>query len=319
MSGIAESNRLSTLHQSARAAAMSIASAPVSWGIMESVEAPSEYPYSRVLDEIAKAGYAGTELGPYGFLPSDAAKLREELNKRSLTLCSAFVAIPLGNRAARSDGLAQVLTTARLVSAVGCRLLILSDEISAERCAVAGRRDEANRLSWTEAEWKDVFPAVSEVVDRCREFGVRLAFHHHVGTHVETPEEVDRLLTSFSPSDLGLCLDTGHCVYGGGEPAQLLERYADRIHCVHFKDIDPERLEDARRQHLDFYEAVRRGVFAPLGQGVVDFAKILALLSGCSFSGWIVVEQDVLAGGARASNPLENAVAGRKFLKTLGY
>lgn len=76
---------------------MSIASAPVSWGIMESVEPPSEYPYSRVLDEIAKAGYAGTELGPYGFLPSDAAKLREELNKRSLTLCSAFVAIPLGN------------------------------------------------------------------------------------------------------------------------------------------------------------------------------------------------------------------------------
>src|SRR5207302_2052497 len=235
-----------------------------------------EYPYSRVLDEIAKAGYAGTELGPYGFLPSDAAKLREELNKRSLTLCSAFVAIPLGNRAARSDGLAQVLTTARLVSAVGCRLLILSDEISAERCAVAGRRDEANRLSWTEAEWKDVFPAVSEVVDRSREFGVRLAFHHHVGTHVETPEEVDRLLTSFSPSDLGLCLDTGHCVYGGGEPAQLLERYADRIHCVHFKDIDPERLEDASRQQLDFYEAVNQGVFAYQRLAVVDFAKILA-------------------------------------------
>src|SRR5438874_13002173 len=215
MSGIADTNRLSTLHQSARTAAMSIASAPVSMGIMESVEPPSQYPYSRVLDEIAKAGYAGTELGPYGFLSSDAAKLREELNKRSLTLCSAFVAIPLGNRAARSDGLAQVLKTARLVSAVGCHLLILSDEITAERCAVSGRRDEANRLSWTEAEWKDVFSAVSEVVDRCREFGVRLAFHHHVGTHVETPEELDRLLTSFSPSDLGLCLDTGHCVYGG--------------------------------------------------------------------------------------------------------
>ena len=324
MSGIAktrhcQTNRLTTLLQDARAATISIASAPVSWGIMESVEPPSEYPYSRVLDEMAKAGYAGTELGPYGFLPSGAAKLREELDKRSLTLCSAFVAILLGNKAARSEGLAQVLTTARLVSAVGCRLLILSDAISAERCAVAGRRDEANRLSWTEAEWKDVFSAVSEVVYRCREFGVQLAFHHHVGTHVETSEEVDRLLASFSPKDLGLCLDTGHCVYGGGAPARLLESYADRIRCVHFKDIDGADLEGARRQRLDFYEAVRQGVFAPLGQGVVDFAKILALLRGCSFSGWIVVEQDVLAGGARASNPLENAVAGRKFLKTLGY
>lgn len=280
---------------------------------MESVEPPSGYPYSRVLDEIAKAGYAGTELGPYGFLPSDAAKLKEELDKRSLNLCSAFVAIPLGNKAARSEGLAQVLTTARLVSAVGCRLLILSDTISGERCAVAGRREEANRLSWAEAEWKDVFSAVSEGVYRCREFGVQLAFHHHVGTHVETPEEVDRLLTPFSPKDLGLCLDTGHCVYGGGEPAQLLERYVDRIRCVHFKDIDGERLEGACRQRLGFYEAVRQGVFVPLGQGVVDFAKILALLRGCSFSGWIVVEQDVLAGGPRASNPLENASPAANF------
>src|SRR5436853_7602820 len=79
-------------------------------------------------------------------------------------------------------------------------------------------------------------------------------------------------------------------------PSQLLERYADRIHCAHFKDIDPERLEDARRQQLDFYEAVHQGVFAPLGQGVVDFAKILALLSGCSFSGWIVRSEERRVG-----------------------
>ena len=319
MKGIAKPNKSSTVPQDASAAAMAIASAPVSWGIMESVEPPSEYPYSRVLDEIAKAGYAGTELGPYGFLPSDTARLREELNQRSLTLCSAFVAVPLGNRAARSEGLAQVLMTARLVSAVGCRLLILSDAISADRCAAAGRRDEANRLSWTEAEWKNVSSAVSEVVERCRELGMRIAFHHHVATHVETPEEVDRFLGSFSPGDLGLCLDTGHCVYGGGDPAQLLERYGERICCIHLKDIDGGRLEDGRRQHLDFYEAVRRGVFAPLGQGVVNFAEILALLKDRRFRGWIVVEQDVLAGGARAANPFVNAVAGREFLRTLGY
>lgn len=297
---------------------MFVASAPVSWGIMESVDPPSEYPYSRVLDEIAKAGYAGTELGPYGFLPSDAAQLTEELNRRGLALCSAFVAIPLGTSAAHQEGLARVALTARLVSAADCRLLILSDAISADRCAVAGRRDEANRLSWTAAEWKDVFSVVRAVLDCCREFSVRVAFHHHVGTHVETPEEVETLLTS-SASDLGLCLDTGHYVYGGGEPVQLLERYANRIRCVHLKDIDGERLEDARRQRLDFYQAVRRGVFAPLGQGVVDFAKILAKLRDYKFSGWMVVEQDVLAGGARAASPFVNAVAGREFLRTLGY
>src|SRR5947208_15215209 len=125
MSGIAESNRLSTLHQSARAAAMSIASAPVSWGIMESVEAPSEYPYSRVLDEIAKAGYAGTELGPYGFLPTDPAALCNELEQRKLTLCSAFVAIPLADKAAIVPGLEHVERTAKLISGMDRQLVSL--------------------------------------------------------------------------------------------------------------------------------------------------------------------------------------------------
>src|SRR5205807_8858087 len=139
MSGIAESNRLSTLHQSARAAAMSIASAPVSWGIMESVEPPSEYPYSRVLDEIAQAGYAGTELGPYGFLPTEPEALCKQLEQRKLTLCSAFVEVRLADRGAAGAGLKDVERTGKLLTEVGCHLLILSDEKTADRCALAGR------------------------------------------------------------------------------------------------------------------------------------------------------------------------------------
>ncbi len=295
-----------------------VASAPVSWGIMESVEIPADYPYSRVLDEIAQAGYRGTELGPYGYFPSRPDQLRQELRRRELHLCSAFVAMHLGDRGRHAEGLEQVARTADLISQLGAGVLILSDEITPERSAVAGRREEANRLSWTEAGWRDAEEAVRSVLDICRSRGLAVAFHHHVGTHVETPEEVDRLLATIADDGLGLCLDTGHYLYGGGDPVQFLEGNSRRLRCVHLKDINAARLSEARQRKLNFYDAVRHGVFAPLGQGAVDFCRIFELLRAGGFDGWVVVEQDVLAGGRGADSPLANATAGRSFLRTLG-
>jgi inosose dehydratase len=298
---------------------LQIASAPVSWGITESIAFPPEYPYSRVLDEIAEAGYAATELGPYGFLPTDPMALRQELEQRNLTLCSAFVAFPLVKIAAHRDGFAHVERTAVLIGQVSCRLLILSDEVCAERSATAGRPDEATRLSWSDSEWQIAEPAIRRVIQQCASHGMRVAFHHHVGTHVETPKEIDRLLTLFSGDELGLCLDTGHCVYGGGDPIDLLERYGERILCVHLKDISASRLSSARSKGLDFHAGVRHGVFAPLGEGSIDFTRVLDALRDLQFQGWAVVEQDVLAGGQGADTPLANVTAARRFLLQLGY
>jgi inosose dehydratase len=146
-----------------------------------------------------------------------------------------------------------------------------------------------------------------------------VAFHHHVGSHVETPEEVDRLLSLLAPRELGLCLDTGHYLYGGGNPVEVLERVIDRVWCVHLKDIDEARLGESRRKRLDFHSAVRNGVFAPLGSGSIDFSSVLMKLRNSEFDGWAVVEQDVLEGGRGAGAPLANATAGREFLRKLGY
>ena len=296
-----------------------VASAPVSWGIMENVPVPPDYPYARVLDEIAQAGYTGTELGPYGFLPVEPSLLRQELERKGLKLCSAFVAIPLGDSGQHESGLAQVEHAAQLIGQVGARLLILSDAVTPDRSAVAGRREEANRLSWTEPQWKTVEQAIRGAVTSCRRFGLKVAFHHHAGSHVETPEEVDRLLSLLSPGDLGLCLDTGHYKYGGGDPVQLVERVVDRVWCVHLKDIEEARLSESRRQRLDFHSAVRNGVFARLGVGSIDFSRVLTTLQNSQFDGWVVVEQDVLEGGRGAAAPFENAKAGREFLRKLGY
>ncbi|HEV2176273.1 MAG TPA: TIM barrel protein [Terriglobia bacterium] len=295
-----------------------VASAPVSWGITENVEFPADYPYTRVLDEIAAAGYSGTELGPYGFLPAEAPVLRQELEKRSLALCSAFVAMQLGNAAAHSAGFAHVRRSADLISAAGARLLVLSDEITPARSAVAGRRSEANALSWNDAEWRAAASAIGQVAEDCKAVGLRVAFHHHAGTHVETPEEIDRLLALVPAEELGLCLDTGHYVYGGGDAVAFLQKQVSRVWCVHLKDVYSDRATEARRQRMDFHTAVRHGIFAPLGKGNIDFSGVVAILQKGRFDGWVVVEADVLAGGAGADAPLANAAAGRQYLRRLG-
>jgi inosose dehydratase len=245
---------------------MQMTSAPVSWGIMESIPFPPEYPYARVLDEIATAGYAGTELGPYGFLPTNPVVLCKELEQRRLALCSAFVAIRLADRGALERGIKHVERTAKLLSQIGCQLLILSDEITAERCAVAGCCYETQQYSFGQEEWRTAKEAICEVLRLCARLGPKVAFHHHVATHVETPEEIDHLLSFFPPEELGLCLDTGHCVYGGGDPVPVLRCHIGRLRCLHFKDIDGVRLEEARRQRIDFYGAVRGEIFTPLGR-----------------------------------------------------
>jgi inosose dehydratase len=298
--------------------AIKVASAPINWGIMEHVELPPDYPYNRVLDEIKAAGYSGTELGPYGFLPADSAVLRSELAKRSLTLCSAFVDIELGNRDAHAAGLAFLTRSAKLISEAGARLLVLSDKITPDRNATSGRRSDANQISWSDDEWKAAATAIREVIKFCRAVGLRVAFHHHVGSHVETPEEIDRLFSLFPPDELGLCLDTGHYVYGGGDAIVFLEKQVSRVWCVHLKDMYDEKAAEARRQRMNFHAAVRHGVFAPLGKGSIDFSRVIALLQRGNFDGWVVVEADVLPGGAGANAPLPNAIAGREYLRQLG-
>jgi inosose dehydratase len=298
--------------------AIKVASAPINWGIMEHIELPAEYPYNRVLDEIKAAGYSGTELGPYGFLPADSTVLRNELGDRQLTLCSAFVDIELGNKAAHKDGLAFVSSSATLISEAGARLLVLSDKITPERNATAGRRGDANQISWSNAEWEAAAAAIREVINLCKKVGLRVAFHHHAGSHVETPEEIDRLLSLLPADELGLCLDTGHYVYGGGDTIAFLEEQVSRIWCVHLKDVYDNKSAEARQKRMNFHQAVRHGIFAPLGKGSIDFPRVISLLQRGNFDGWVVVEADVLPGGVGADAPLANARAGRDYLRRLG-
>jgi inosose dehydratase len=144
--------------------------------------------------------------------------------------------------------------------------------------------------------------------------GLRTVFHHHCATYVETEHEIDTLM-QLTSSALGLCLDTGHATYGGGDPLAILKRHRDRVGHVHFKDCSPSVAATARREQWDYVTAVRHGLFCELGDGAVDFKAVLDELWRMTYDGWIVVEQDVLPA---MGTPAESAARNRAFLRTLG-
>jgi inosose dehydratase len=285
-----------------------IANAPVSWGIMEVEGWSPPLAYSTFLDELAGAGYAGTELGPYGYLPADPRVLGEELRRRSLTLTSAFVPLKLKEPAL---DLAPARQVAELLRTLGAQYLVLSDALWPEREAAAGRVEEAGvRLGGQ--DWDVVARNVRTVCEMAAEQGLGCVFHHHVGSYIETPAEVRRLLEM---TPIGLCLDTGHYVYGGGDPVEAVESLGKRVEYLHFKDVHPARLGTARRSKLDFLGGVRIGVFCELGTGSVRFPELLQALDRIGYDGWAVVEQDVEASG-KGPRPAESARKSREYLRT---
>ena len=297
---------------------MHVANAPCSWGVLEFESTAPAVSGDRVLDEIAATGYEGTELGDWGFLGTDATELRADLARRHLALVGAFVAFPLTDRAAHPAGEAAAVKTARLLAAAASEppFVVLSDATAAhsDRIARAGRLTSADGLA--RDAWTTVVAGVERAARAVRDdTGLGTVFHHHCATYVETSEEIAALMDATDPDLVGLCLDTGHATYGGGDSVDLLARYGTRVRHVHFKDCSPAVAARARAEGWDYLEAIRHGLFCELGQGQVDFTAVLARLRTAGYAGWIVVEQDVLPS---MGTPATSAQRNREFLRGLG-
>jgi len=298
---------------------LKIANAPCSWGVLEFESKAASPAYDRVLDEIAASGYAGTELGDWGFMPTDPPRLRDELARRQLVMLGAFVTTRLGMPESYAASRETAVRTARLLAAVGdgaSPFIVLSDDPATDpvRTRNAGRVTAAQGL--TPQEWDDAAEGVERIARAVRdETGLRTVFHPHCAAYVETPAEIDALLQRSDPALVGLCLDSGHITYGGGSPLALLAKYAARTWHVHFKDCDPEVATRAREEGWDYQTALRHGLFCELGKGSVDFPGLRAALGAAGYDGWIVVEQDVLPS---MGSPLESARRNRAYLAGLG-
>jgi inosose dehydratase len=306
-----------------------IANAPCSWGALEfeGLEG-EEIPYGQMLDELRDTGYAGTELGDLGYMPTDHGALRQELERRNLAMVGAFVPVALKNPDAHARGEAHVLKVARLLAGVmdsssenPAPLVILADDNGTDpvRTQHAGR--VMPQMGLSAAEW-DTFTRGAERIARAvrRETGLQMAFHHHCAGYVETPEEIARFLDMTDPDLLGLVFDTGHFLYGTGSNDGLrvedgLKRFGERIRHVHFKDCQPQVAQEARNAGWDYFTALHHGVFCELGKGNVPFAAVADWLRKHNYRGWIVVEQDILPG---MGSPKASAQRNRDYLRTIG-
>ena len=295
-----------------------VANAPCSWGVLEFDDHIAPLGYREVLDQLASCEYAASELGDWGFMPTDPEALRREIQARSLRLVGAFVPIALSDPAAHRAGSETAIRTARLLkdAGYGDAFIVLADatEGNARRIAIAGRVTETDGL--TPAQWDVVAPAAARVAAAVRDAtGLRTVFHPHCGSFVETASEIDALMSRTDPQLLGLCLDTGHLTYAGADPHQIYERYHPRVWHVHFKDCDERVAAASRAAGAGYLAAVRARLFCELGSGSVDFAAVIAALRAIDYDGWIVVEQDVFPGNG---SPAESARASRQYLRSLG-
>ena len=294
-----------------------VGNAPVSWGVIENVEG-ERGGYARVLDEMHETRYQGTELGDWGFMPTDPDKLRQELEARDLKLLASWVSVYLHDPSRLAESEAAAVRTARLLAEVGGpdNLIVLGNDPYGDpmRTQNAGRIQPEHGM--TDAQWKVFTEGANRVARAVKsETGLRTVFHHHIGTWVETPEETATFLRLTDPGVLGLVFDTGHYRFGGGDPVEGLRRHADRVWHVHFKDHDPRVAEQSRRNNWGAIQSVEHGVFCELGRGDVDFPAIIQVLKDIGYDGWIVVEQDVLPG---MGTPKESAQRNRDYIRSIG-
>jgi inosose dehydratase len=292
--------------------------------MLEFDEAKASNPigFRQMLDELVETGYTGTELGDWGYMPTEPAVLKAELARRKLNMLGAFVPVALRDVSAHDEGIAIAVKTASLLASVAGKhqpFLVLADAngTDPQRTCLAGRVTTEAGLSLQ--EWK-TFTTGAERLASCvyEETGLRTVFHHHCAGYVETPQEIATFLEMTDPQQIGLVFDTGHFEYGAGamgsDTNAFLERFAERIWYIHCKDCAPGIALKARKEGWDYFTALRNGIFCELGKGSVNFVSLLQWLQARDYGGYVVVEQDVLPGmGA----PKESARRNGEYLRSI--
>ena len=256
-----------------------VAGAPISWGVSEVPGWGHQMPVERVLSEMHAIGFRATELGPEGFLPAGSA--RTLLAENELELVAGFVPAVLHNEAEQRRGLDAVAASADLIAGLGGRTLVLAASTGREGYEVT------NRLG--PDEWSELGRGLRRVQGLAGERGLHVALHPHHGTVVEGPQDVERVLDI---SEVGLCLDTGHVMVGGGDPLELARGAASRVVHVHLKDVSGAIAERVATGALGYREAVREGLYRPLGDGDLDVAAVVRALEASRYGGWYVLEHD---------------------------
>ena len=287
---------------------MKIATAPVNWNNNDVEDYRRWTPYPQLLEDMVAAGYTATEWDVC--MEKDAGKMLADLQAGGLRMLGRFVGLELRNPEKRVAEIERGLGIARFLKAIGGEYLIAADSGDARRREEAGHVGSQSGLS--DAEWRSLGEGLNELGRQVKGDGMRLVFHNHVGTYVETEAETSRLLDETDDAFVGWCLDCGHLAYGGGDTVRTLARYGNRVSYVHIKDVDGKVLERSRAERWDWATALKNFIFAPLGQGIARVPDVIKALQENAYNGWLVVEQDTTP-----VDPTENARENRLYLERL--
>lgn len=282
-----------------------IAGAPITWGVCEVPGWGYQLPADRVLREMASLGLVATELGPDGFLPADPDRLAALLARHHLSAVGGFTPFILHRPDA--DPLAELGRLLPSFVAARAGVMVLS--------ADTGLAGYDSRPDLDADGWDRLLANLDRVASSAAEHGVRAVLHPHVGTMVETAADVIRVLEG---SDISLCLDTGHLLIGGTDPAELTRQVPERIGHTHLKDVDLTWARKVQDGHTTYTDAVRQGMYRPLGRGDVDVAAVVDHLARHDYNGWYTLEQDtILIEDPLGEGPLADARASVAYLSGL--
>ncbi|GAA1671497.1 sugar phosphate isomerase/epimerase family protein [Streptomyces yatensis] len=290
-----------------------VGSAPDSWGVWFPDD-DQQVPWQRFLDEVTQAGYQWIELGPYGYLPTDPARLTEETGRRGLTVSAGTIFTSLHRGPEVWDATWEhVSQVAELTRAMNAKHLVVIPSF--------WRDDKTAELieppTLTAGQWRHLSTGMERLGREVRErFGLDIVVHPHADTHIDTEENVARFLDATDSDLVNLCLDTGHYAYCGGDSVKLIETYGERIGYLHLKQVDPEILADVVKNEVPFGPAVQRGVMCEPPNGVPELGPVLTAAQNLDVDLFAIVEQDMYP--CPPDQPFPIAERTRRFLRSCG-
>lgn len=297
-----------------------VANAPISYGAFELTVGidPSVPDAEALLDQVADAGYSGIDLGPVGFLGRGEV-LRRRLEERGLGLAGGYIELPFSDHVALKNQMAELDELLDVFEAA-------PDSHPAPKATLADAGSETRRMNigqsavdasygFDAARWELFAVGLQRVMKRCRDRGFEPTLHPEAGTHIEAAWEIDQALTL---TDVGLCLETGHQLVGGGDALSTVEQWGERINHVHLKDASVDIVNSIIEDHETVEAIWQRRAFLPLGQGDVPIGTIVEAVVRLGYSGWLVVEQDIMPDPVNPGRAIADQVANRALLRSLG-
>lgn len=291
--------------------AIRIGTAPDSWGVWFPKN-DKQTPWQRCMDEMQQSGYDGVELGPWGYFPNTFDALEAELKNRNLTLVAATV----GGNFLNDSSIDAMLKTVDDVAGLqkkfpSAQYIVLLPEMYTD--LMTGKQTMNPQL--TPEQWDTMFKNIRRADKYISDkYGLVATLHPHVECHIETEEEIEKVLDN---TDIALCLDTGHHIYGGGEPVSFYKKHHTRIPYIHIKDCDMAIKKEMTEKGWPFAEAVVKGIMCEPGKGGIDFKQLFGAMHDVGYDGWAVVEQDLYPVPS-FDLPLEIATRTRAYLRSVG-